>query len=241
VTGPAGVVSYAEHHRLEASGTFGDTENFSFGIRVKHRAGGADDNWSTTSVQAWLDVVGAPALSAYFQRATTGIGNGATMKQIRLFQVDRDGTRNKDHLPGIWRGSVRGEATGGNPHPWQCAVAVSMLCTTETSKSARHGRFYLPAPTFDWDNATDQIGAASRAAAAASAAQLLKDLNAGDTGTYGNVRVVLAGNGVRKNFPDTPGEINDVDQVAVGSVFDTIRSRRNQVVEVYSRVAIPGA
>lgn len=115
--------------------------------------------------------------------------------------------------------------TGGAGAVPQLSLCVSLL-TGQRRGAAARGRFYPP-PLGGFGILTDgQVGSATREAVATGAQKLIRDLNNWQgIDLPGALDVCVLGKG---------GVTRTVTSVAVGSVIDTQRRRRNKLKEVYT-------
>jgi hypothetical protein len=213
--------TYTPHLRLQASGVLGPAggawEIFSYGLSLGRSGGGL------TTDEAYLsDCV--DDLVAYHGRATSGISAFARLTAVKVALVQPDGS---------WQGAAplyerSVDVPGGNDtgstlmHAPQVSACVTLRTALNTPRA--RGRFFLPLPFFQVQASTGLAVATQVNQAAESAATLVTALNNQPGIDSGDMNVVVA---------STFGGINQVTQVSVGRVLDTIRSRRNALREAY--------
>jgi hypothetical protein len=113
----------------------------------------------------------------------------------------------------------------------QLALAVSWL-TDRTRGLANKGRIYIPMPALTPDG-SGQVGPALRQNIADNWAGLLNQFN-NEPGIDTSTLTASVVSGVRD------GAKEQIRSVRVGSVLDTMRSRRNALVETYTTAPVPG-
>jgi hypothetical protein len=121
----------------------------------------------------------------------------------------------------------------------QLALAVSWATDTLRGLASK-GRIFIPMPFVSVD-ATGQIPPANRQNIATKWAQLLADVNNApglDTNTL--TASVVSGGRQAPRSPVAAGVARQIVRVRVGSVLDTMRSRRNALDESYTEAPVPG-
>lgn len=217
--------TYRPHLLIQASGLIGPDgsayERFSFGIRVG--APGSGPIAISVSDGDLPDY--ANDVKAFFGRAKTMISPSAVLTGIKVAEITADGS---------WAGAaprykeachVPGGGSTGQFHPPQIALAVT-LRTPQAGPRGR-GRFYLPCPAMAVNQVSGLALPADAQTVRDSVVQFVKDLN-DKPGVDGDDQVVIVAS--------TFGATNRVVRADVGMAFDTIRSRRNELVEAY----VPG-
>jgi hypothetical protein len=216
--------------RVTISGTsFGGAEQWSTGFYVG--AVGADVSNPT---QAFADAI-RTAWTTFFQSTGAAIGNLWKTDNVKVAQVGTDG---KTNLSNVVYAPYGTPIVGGNAaaaFPPQIALVASLENAGARGLAAK-GRMYLPGVSAAV-NGSGQIATAGVTGITTAMKTFLDAVNAAaPTGE----RVILASQGRRVKQPDgsyavTPGTaVNaDVNRVRVGSVYDTQRRRRNQLVEAY--------
>jgi hypothetical protein len=210
-------VPFANHYRLSMSGvltTSGSAyEIFSYGVNIND-SGVVDIN--TTEI--FNDMV-ADAV-AFHGRAGTRISQNCVLTQVKLAPIGPLGLYRGE--PRIAVVSQPGGTLSGLFYPPQVALAVSLM--TARRGPTGKGRFFLPATTVNLDPAST-IPIADAEAVRGSVQTFLNALNNLPGFDNTGSRVVVA---------SSKGYNTDVNGVRVGRVLDTIRSRRNQILEKYT-------
>ena len=179
-------------------------------------------NSSDPNSSAGMDAVGAD-ISKWFRAAN--ITGSAKLNWVKMNEINpltgayiSQTNTNEKIFPNGIGGSA---ATGGMP---QLSLCISLLTGARRGPAAR-GRFYPPPLGTATISDTGVVSSAVRVAQATAAATLINDLNnwAG-IDAPGSLEVVVLGK---------DGATRKVTQVAVGSVMDTQRRRRNKLREVY--------
>lgn len=210
-------MTYAGHLKIVASGILGTVatpvEIFSFGISMSNTIG---PSWPAGYADDVRD-----ATNDFFVRANTQISSAAFLNQVKLSQIDTDGSL---LAPADVRSVANHSGGAGVSHwPFQCARCVSLGASSD-SRHAK-GRFYLPLPSENVNQDTGKASTGGEHNIAVSVQTWFSDL-----ATILGETVVVASK--------TDGN-HTVHTVRVGDVIDTIRRRRNALVEAYSAVSIP--
>lgn len=229
-------MAYPDHYLLQFGGDLrGDI--WSCGIRLGGTTGvfipGAltdaqvDSNLSDMAddIVAWMD--------------TTGSG-WSTASKLRYVKLNRIGTngryfdqtkthvRHFDDLP-------YPDGAAGQGYPNQVAGVVSWVTNVARGRASK-GRIYIPNPTMQTVDTTgmfNETGATSTQSVATQAAAFIANLN--------NQPGVDSLGGAASVVSRIDGSVHPIQAVRVGSVPDTMRSRRNALVETYVSAAVPGA
>lgn len=199
---------FPAHHRLTFSGIRGTLLNPLEGFAFRLNLGLPE---SALSPQILIDA----AIAAYDANLKSIIHNSAILTEVKHAKIGVDG-RYTD-APTVSAPVVAGTG-GGSGHPWQIAMAVTLL--TARRGPTGKGRTFLPAPTFDIGGGDGAVSAGLANAAATSYASFLSALN-GPAG-FGNVSVV-----------SSKGYATPVASVTCGRIYDTIRTRRRSLEERY--------
>ena len=214
------MVYHDPFRRLVFSGTLYTTEQWSCGLTLAHV--GLGDGTQPSSVSAPI----IAAAETFFGKSF--IGPDAALTTIKYNMIDVHGKYADTTLSTRWDASTPLPG-GGTVHAWpQISLAVSLM-TAHARGLAHTGRFYLP----EFVAATDSSGRITEGQAEAIAADVTTFLNAvnDDNSDY---RVAIVSQ-------VAAGAQNNVTHVRVGRVVDTIRSRRNKLVEdYYTDVALVG-
>lgn len=200
--------------RLVFGGSLYDVEDWSASLSlIEEEPGGAHPDYPETVPAGVIS-----ACTAMIQ--TTKTSSAAKLKWIKLNPIGTDGkymtlqTVRHDYVTPI-------SGSGGSGVFPQIALAVSLM-TPFARGRAHAGRFYLPAPDLVASTG-GLIGTSDAGIVAGQATTFLNALNSALSG----FRV-----GIVSNLDD--GVEREVTHVRVGQVADTIRSRRNKLLETYS-------
>lgn len=223
-----------EHYLLTMGGTLGASEEWSIGFRTS-----AAFSTQTQEEEAAMLPVLAPKLAAHFANADnvampSPVSSAAALGWVKYNRVDTQGryvrqTTNVFDLP----------TPGRSPHavryPNQIALALTLHTGVNRGLAAR-GRVFLPSPKYPIGTTDNTLTSESTAAAAAWGKGLLDIINLqagiGVVCVYSKGRMLTPG--VKGQTLPTygPGTRNIVERVSVGSVLDTMRSRRTSLTEV---------
>jgi hypothetical protein len=160
---------------------------------------------------------------AFWSRPASHIAHGGRLREVKVARIGTDGKYRGD--PKAAAVDVPGGA--GAPvllYPPQISLAVS-LATAKRGKSGR-GRFYLPCPQTSM-GPDGRISQNIQTAVAGSVRTWINDLNNWPGFDGGTPKVTIA---------SSLGQNHDVTGVRVGRVLDTVRSRREDLVETYGPV-----
>ena len=170
-----------------------------------------------------LDDVAADLTKWFLAINATG---GSTLDWVKLNEIDavtRAYKSETDTQEKLLTPPIAGKGAGTPPA--QLTMCVSLLTDAKRGMASR-GRFYPP-PTSacaSVDYQTGQVGKSSLDPMLTATAQLIRDLNNWPAiDGAGATVVVLGGNGSMRN----------VQRIAIGSVPDTQRRRRNALKETY--------
>ena len=228
--------NYPKHWLFSFGGTLlGGEEIWQNNIRFADgTAGGIDIVDEDATLERFMD-----ALSTAFVRSTSpflGYSVGTRLLWGKFNQIQSDGTYEdgeRTHvldLPGVGVGATSGAASNVP----QLALAVSWT-TGKTRGLAHGGRIFIPMPGVAV-NLSGQLDTSVTTGIATAWANLISEWNNEpgiDTGTL--VASVVSG----VDSQGRSGGVNAITGVRVGSVLDTMRSRRNALNEVYSNVPVP--
>lgn len=151
---------------------------------------------------------------------------GSTLDWVKLNEIDpvtRAYVSQTDTQEKLLTPAIAGK--GGASPPAQLTMCVSLLTDAKRGMASR-GRFYPPPTSVcaQVDYQTGQVGKSSLDPMLGATAQLIRDLNNWPAiDGAGATVVVLGGNGTMRN----------VQKIAIGSVPDTQRRRRNALKETY--------
>lgn len=161
----------------------------------------------------------APALTAFLTRGSTGGSNAAKINFIKFNQLDP--LTGKYLAQGVTNAHFPAPAIAFvNQHTWpQLATCVTLYTDLVRGRSS-HGRIFIPASEMTPDTTNGQMSAVVATGIAASAKELVNDINA-----VGNGKVVV--------FSKIGQLVSPVRGVRVGRTLDTQRRRREQIPELY--------
>lgn len=177
--------------------------------------------------QRLLDAVVA-AVPAFWDSLRGSISNGTELRSVKVAPVDRDG-RYIDNMDSVIRDletPLKGNSTTGT-HPPQVAVVASLTTGTRRG-NATHGRMYLPLTAVKIGSTSFTIEATLRQTIANAVRKLLDD-------SLGLIVDVSLDPVVMSNIGE--GTTRTISAVAVGSIPDTQRRRRNRFTEEYTIVS----
>lgn len=156
---------------------------------------------------------------------------GSTLEWVKLNEIDpvsKTYVSKTDTVEKLLTPPVAGP--GSTAIPAQMTMCVSLLTDAKRGPASR-GRFYPP-PTracTSVDYQTGHITKSNLDAMVAPTAQFIRDLNNWPGVDGAGAEVVVLGAG---------GAMRSVEKIAIGSVPDTQRRRRNALKETYSMVDI---
>lgn len=230
---------YVPHYRLTMSGVIGPdpgNEIWSCTLNIS--------NGDTESLEARLlgaqpdDAVYdqfANSCALWFIRPASGIHPDCGLRKIKIAHVGADGKYTG--APVERPSAQQGHGANGIRHPNSVALALTLNTTADLGRVK--GRIYSPLPAFQVLS-DGTISAVDRNAASASFQQLVNDINNQPGLDVLDLRVVVASQG-RHNKNGTvrlgPGN-HVVTSVGVGRVLDTVRRRRNALVEGRDTLAV---
>ncbi len=217
-------MAFAQHIRMSMIGTFGPagggglrTEAFTYSLNLSDPLAAEDPvDDENQAMDLAADAV------AFHGSPTAKISAQAVLQMVKFARIGPDGR----YLAAPRMVEVN-QAGGGGAlrYPFQIALAVSL--STERRGPSGRGRFFLPSPTFNLGAETGQFPTTEIADATLAVRTFLNAVN-DQPGLEGNApRVVVA---------SSKGFNTDVTGVRIGTVPDTIRSRRRQLVETYSAI-----
>ena len=179
------------------------------------------------------------AIRGLLTRPNSRIGGHASCTYVKWNKIGPDGkyvsgtashTRFLEGTTGANAVILGGAGSSdGNIMPFNVAIAVTWLTDFARGRGSK-GRIYSPAPriTMGTEGQIDSVVCTNMAS---SYATFIKDLKAVNTLPGDSLRPVVA-SGIN-------GALNPITKVSVGSVPDTMRSRRNALVESRSSVVVP--
>lgn len=184
-------------------------------------------------LQDWLDGPAKDAVAKFHADPAAGVHAQAKLTYMKLNAIDINGhyIENTTH-----EHAFSPPVPGGSQavlHPNQCSLVVS-TCTAFERGPAHRGRFYLPLCAKQLESATGAISPSEAMLVAVSAATFLSELHdqpGADIGQVGDVHVcVMSQRGT--------GATNRINAVEVGTVVDTQRRRRTELLENYQRAVL---
>lgn len=155
------------------------------------------------------------------------IARGTRLNSVKVAPVDEDGRYidNMDSVIYDWETPLAG--TSITVHPPQVSVVASLTTGTRRG-NATHGRMYLPLTAISMNSNDFTIPVAERQAIANAVKGLLND-------SLGTIADISLDPVVMSNIGS--GTTRTITTVAVGSIADTQRRRRNRFTEEYTIVS----
>lgn len=219
---------YRPHYRVSAIGRLGNSgEIFQYGVNMAPNggsgtAGGLEDTASFNE-DAWADV--ADDIRTFHGSAALNLASYAVLTHVKVARINALG-KYDDMDPLIFdiadQPGANTLGTQAQTLP-QAALAVSLV--TARRGPTGKGRFYLPCPVVLIETSDLRLTAGQATAFATAAAGLITNLNNAPGIDVTEMAVCVA---------STKGYNTPVTGVRVGRVVDTIRSRRNRLVENHS-------
>lgn len=211
------------HQYLSISGTLFGIERWSIGLRLNNVAGSFP---ATQAAQQTLCDAYASAVGTWFA-GQNAVGSAARLDLVKLNEITvlgkyaRAWTNLKEIVPSV---------AGGGPAPFPPQIAMVLSLRTGANRGgAARGRIFLPAPTAAMQS-NGVMSAATQTGTLATCKGLIDAVNGVDAGRV----VVIAskvGTGVERS----------VTRIELGTVLDTMRSRRTSMPELPVGVALAGA
>lgn len=215
-------------NRYTISGTcFGGSE-----IWTTSFFAGRENNDSIAPTDNGLSLV-ADAWKTFFTSANTSISSNYKTTELKAVQLDTSGHTRLDTVKHYTYTTAPAGLGAGAINPPQIALVATLQSTLPRGLASK-GRMFLPGVNIPIDN-TGHVPAGSVTTLLANFRTFINACNS--VQDLGGV-VVLASRG-RGALPITPGPIKAVSAVKIGNVYDTLRRRRNQLVESYQSAAIP--
>lgn len=175
----------------------------------------------------------ADAWKTFFTNTTSSIASAYKTTEVKAVQLDTSGHTRLDTVKHFTYTTAPVGGVASSPMPAQVALVATLQSTLPRGLASK-GRMFLPGVNIPVD-ATGHLPAGSMTSLLANFRTFINAVNS--VQDLGGV-VVLASRG-RGALPVTPGPIKAVSTVKLGNVYDTLRRRRNQLVESYSAAAIP--
>lgn len=120
--------------------------------------------------------------------------------------------------------------TGVSPHPYQTSTVISLR--TGLPGASGRGRLYWPSTGCQIDATSLRMASAQQTTMLSAAKTYLSAIEAA-------IEVTLTGVALAVWSRKGAGDLNLVNQIQVGNVFDVQRRRRDALIENYSSVAYP--
>lgn len=167
------------------------------------------------------------AAETFWDAVRGRIAQGTRLNSVKVAPVDEDGRYidNMDSVIYDWETPLRGAS--GSAHPPQVSVVASLTTGTRRG-NATHGRMYLPLTGIAINGNDFTISVADRQAIAQAVVGLLDD-------SLGTIADISLDPVVMSNIGS--GTTRTITTVAVGSIPDTQRRRRNRFTEQYTIVS----
>ena len=195
--------------------------------------------WRIAPSPASEPIINYPAMANTLLESVTGaaqtfwsaiqarVARGTRLNSVKVAPVDEDGRyiENMDSVIYDWETPLQG--TGSNAHPPQVSVVASLTTGTRRG-NATHGRMYLPLTAIAVNSNDFTISTAERQTIANAVKGLLND-------SIGAIADVTLDPVVMSNIGS--GTTRTITTVAVGSIPDTQRRRRNRFTEEYTIVS----
>lgn len=211
---------YLNHFLVQCSGVFRtsnvEREVFSISWRHDPALGGVVGGFNRLSDDEMGQV--GTIVSNWWARLDTRMCNNVFLTSVKANRIGADG-KYLDNQTQEFVVPSNGRAGGAPASSLPYSVAVAMSLSSGLRGRSRNGRFFLPCPSVGID-VNGQIPAATRIAMVASTVTMMDALEGTPLG-----RLVVASN---SGF-NTP-----VNTIRCGSVPDTQRRRRNDLLEDYA-------
>lgn len=222
-------------HRVTISGTsFGGAEIWSTGFYIGH-----DDNDVGTPTQLLADQI-RTAWTTFFTSPAVEFNSKWKTTQIKVARILATGKTDLDNVVYAPYGTAIAGSFGSNTYPPQVSLAATLEVIGARGIAAK-GRMYLPGIA----KAIGENGQISSSEVLSVANGFKTFLDAVNVAASGDGGVILASQGRRtKNaqgdYEPVPGTAVNavVNRVRVGSVYDTQRRRRNDLVEQYQTATL---
>jgi len=213
--------------RVTISGqAFGGNEIWSTGFFLGEEAAG-----TSNPTQGAVDAI-ATAWETFFEHTDVKIANDYTTTQVKMAQLNTDGTTQLDNV--VYHNYVTPPVgiEGGQVYPAQLSIAVTLMSSLVRGLASK-GRMYIPGCV--QPIGSDGAISASNVGSMATAFQTF--LNAVNTAMPSTVNVINASFG-RTTPTVVPGVNKTVNNIKIGGIYDTQRRRRNGLNEVYQTRSI---
>lgn len=204
----------SEHYYLTFGGPLGNQEQWSCGLRLDS----ANNNGLTQVDEEAALVIASTVLRTEWAKATNPSGSTAGLTWEKLNRIGVDGKYVNDYTNVLDHAQVN--SPNASMYPLQVSMAATLTTAAERGLAAK-GRLFLPAPWQPLSGPDKTWSTAQCQVAADWVATLIESLNNAD----------LPGQVVIASSTRT-GATRSVLGVNVGSVPDTMRSRRNKQAEI---------
>lgn len=195
--------------------------------------------WRIAPSPASEPIINYPAMANTLLESVTGaaqtfwdtlrgrIATGTRLNSVKVAPVDEDGRYidNMDSVIYDWETPLTGSGSGA--HPPQVSVVASLTTGTRRG-NATHGRMYLPLTAIPVTASDFTINVVNRRDIANAVVKLLND-------SLGAIPDITLDPVVMSNIGS--GTTRTITTVAVGSIADTQRRRRNRFTEEYTIVS----
>ena len=195
--------------------------------------------WRIAPSPASEPIINYPAMANTLLESVTGaaqtfwsaiqarVARGTRLNSVKVAPVDEDGRYidNMDSVIYDWETPLQG--AGSNAHPPQVSVVASLTTGTRRG-NATHGRMYLPLTAIAINQNDFTISTGERQTIANAVKGLLND-------SIGAIADVTLDPVVMSNIGS--GTTRTITTIAVGSIPDTQRRRRNRFTEEYTIVS----
>lgn len=201
------------HHLLSFGGPHWGTDEWSCGLRLSRR-----DPYESDAAQNAALAKYAEAIRLAWTDSTSPLG--ALQSPLTWVKLNRIGLDGRYTSQKTYAQDLVAASSGSNaPYPPQVAM-VATLETGAVRGLAHRGRIFLPSPILNISLADGHIPAATREGRAVAVASMIMRIN--DVEPFVSV---IVGSQTRE------GALRYVNGVTIGSVLDTMRSRREQIRE----------
>jgi hypothetical protein len=219
--------------KVVAEGGLYAAERFAFGFHIVQGPTFQDERIQPVT-QAYADQIGG-IVKTFFTSTGANISTAAKLDRVKVNRIDTDGHyADPEPFEYVINPAVSGQASA--PVPPQNALAISLIGTDNPRALAGRGRFYLPMTGgMGGLDGTGRLPTATVAGIADAVKTLIDNINNVHKSLgvqYAWVGNTSAGKGARA------GKQQIVSEIRVGSVVDTVRSRRRSIPEAYTTRAI---
>jgi len=217
---------YTPHFLFSYGGTIGTQgEIWSNNIRF-HSAADLD---ADPDEAAWL-AAAQPFVSALMTGSGSKIASNTKCTYLKLNKIGADGhyVSNTESNTRFLSGASIITGASVPRHPFQVSLAITWLTDFARGRGSK-GRIFSPSLTAEVDE-EGRIGPTDTLSIANAYKSFLNSLG-GIGGVPGDALKAVVASGIN-------GAVNPIKSVSVGNVPDTMRSRRNKLVEARSNVTL---